>query len=384
MGSAPDREAARTPKILPTGSMLTVSPASFMRSIMKRRPATSASLKATRLTPPCGLVPNLERSVRCWLTREPFTRQLFQLPCWGSALSAMTVPTNSRRFTSFALAGHLSPQGCKRIVIRIDNALFQRDDRVIGDRDRFRADLGAALRDVAEADPAFMAQVLAAIHVIQRMHLIDRRPHQHRGTDELLVLVMRAQDVADILAQEAFDAFPELLRPLDFELIHPPRSVRCVGLAWLEFRDALADLVIPRHVRHEVLDHGERRHRRDRDRLVRRVVGHPRHAHQLRLAVDLRGARAAFPGLAVPAHCEIGRLAGLDGVDGVEHDHPFSRRHLVVVKPTAITRSSKYAEQGHTLSLMSARRSAGIGGWASRRTAMRSPSFLITICSRAC
>src|SRR5439155_8960656 len=120
------------------------------------------------------------------------------------------------------------------------------------------------------------------------------------------------------------------------------------------------------------------------DRLVRRVVRHPRHAHQLRLAVNLRGARAALPRLAVPAHGQVGGLLGLDGVDGVEHDHPFSRRNLVVVKPTAITRSSKYAEQGHTLSLMSAMRSAGIGGCTSRRTAMRPPSFLITICSRAC
>src|ERR1051326_6636662 len=39
---------------------------------------------------------------------------------------------------------------------------------------------------------------------------------------------------------------------------------------------------------------------------------------------------------------------------------------------------------GHFPSLIRVMRSLGIGGWVSRRTAMRSPSFLTTICSRAC
>ena len=229
-----------------------------------------------------------------------------------------------------------------------------------------------------------MAQVIAAIRLVQGMHLVDRRAHEHRRAHELLVLFVCAEHVTDVLAQEALDAFAELLRPLDLVLIHPPRAVGRVGLARLEGRNALVDLVVPRHVRHEVLDHRERFHRRHRDRLVRRVVGHPRHAHQLRPAVDLGGAGAALPCLAVPAHRQIGRLLGLDGVHGIEHDHPLSRGDLVVVKRTAITRSSKYAEQGHRLSLMSVIRSAGIGGCASRRTDMRPPSFLITICSRAC
>src|SRR5438552_10009043 len=255
MGSVPDRAAGRTPKMLPTGSTLTARPAALIRSIMKRRPATSASLKATRLTPPCGFAPYCERSARCLFTRAPLTRQLFQFPCLGIALSAMTVSTNSRRFTSFALAGHLSPQGSERVVIRIDNALFQRDNRVIGDRNRFGTNLGAALGDVAEADPAFMAQVIAPICFVERMHLVNRGAHEHRRAHELLVLVVRAQHVTHVLAQEAFDAFAELLRPLDFELIHPPRAVRCVGLARLEGRNPFVHFVIPRNVSHEIPDH---------------------------------------------------------------------------------------------------------------------------------
>ena len=51
-------------------------------------------------------------------------------------------------------------------------------------------------------------------------------------------------------------------------------------------------------------------------------VRHARHAHQPRLAVDLRAARSASPRLAVPAHGERRLLLGLDVVNGVEHDHP--------------------------------------------------------------
>src|SRR6266852_7342527 len=192
-GSVPDRAAGRTPTMLPTGSILTVRPAVLIRSIMKRRPATSASLNATRLTPPCGFAPYCERSARCLFTRAPLTRQLHQVPCLGIVLSAMMVSKNSRRFTSFALAGHLSPQGSERVVIRIDNAFLQWDDGVIGDRNRFGTHLGTALGDVAEADAAFLAQVIAAIRFVERMHLVDGRAHQHRRAHELLVRLMRAQ-----------------------------------------------------------------------------------------------------------------------------------------------------------------------------------------------
>src|SRR6266704_1885213 len=245
MGSAPDREPGRTPRMLPTGSTVTVRPGSLIRSIMKRRPVTSASLNATRLTPPCGFAPNWARSVRCWFTRAPFTRQLCQFPCSGSALRAMTVWTNSRRFTSRRLAGHLSPQRGQRIVVRIHDAFFQRDDRVIGDRDRFGTHFSAALRDVAEADPAYVAQVVAAVRLIERMHLVDGGPHQHRRPHELLVLLVRAQHMTYVLTQEALDALAEFLRPLDFELIHPPRAVGRVGLAWPEGRNALVHLIVP-------------------------------------------------------------------------------------------------------------------------------------------
>ena len=58
----------------------------------------------------------------------------------------------------------------------------------------------------------------------------------------------------------------------------------------------------------------------------------PRHAHQPRLAVDLRRAGAALARLAVPAASEVAGLRRLDAVDRVEHDHPGDDLGGVVAK----------------------------------------------------
>src|SRR5580765_3338235 len=58
-----------------------------------------------------------------------------------------------------------------RIVEPIDDALLERDDRVVGDGDPFRADGGAALGDVAEADAVLGAQLRQAIGGVERVHL---------------------------------------------------------------------------------------------------------------------------------------------------------------------------------------------------------------------
>jgi len=52
-----------------------------------------------------------------------------------------------------AATGELAPDPHDRIVVFGDHALLERDDRVVGDLDRFRADVGAALGDVAVAQP---------------------------------------------------------------------------------------------------------------------------------------------------------------------------------------------------------------------------------------
>src|SRR6058998_1269585 len=49
------------------------------------------------------------------------------------------------------------------VVVAVDDALFEGNDGVVGDGDALGADLGAALRDVAEPDPLSPHQVLGAV-----------------------------------------------------------------------------------------------------------------------------------------------------------------------------------------------------------------------------
>src|SRR6266540_2155316 len=83
--SRPGRRSSssgRAPMMFPAGSTPASSPAWRIRSIANVRPSVSAWLNATRLTPPCGFRPKRERSARCWFTRAPSTRQVFQSGSW--------------------------------------------------------------------------------------------------------------------------------------------------------------------------------------------------------------------------------------------------------------------------------------------------------------
>ena len=105
--------------------------------------------------------------------------------------------------------------------------------------------------------------------------------------------------------------------------------------------DRLVDLVVPRHVGHEVAHERERPHRLDRDRLGEVEVGQAGLARQARPAVDLGAARAALRGLAVPADGEVGRAVALDPVERVEDDHPLLDRHVEVVEAGRAVRARR-------------------------------------------
>jgi hypothetical protein len=60
------------------------------------------------------------------------------------------------------------------------------------------------------------------------------------------------------------------------------------------------------------------------------VLLHARLAHQLGAAVDLRAARPAVGGLAVPAHREVAGLVRLHVEDRVEDHHPLDEGYLVL------------------------------------------------------
>ena len=152
------------------------------------------------------------------------------------------------------------------------------------------------------------AQFLDPIFGIERMHLQRGRVNQKTRPDKSIVHLMIAQDVADVLAKKAFDAFPKFLHAIDVLLLHPPGPVRRIGRARFECLDLLLDLEIPRDIGDQILHEWESLHRLDRDRLVERQIAHARHAHQLRHAVDFRRTRAALARLAVPAASQIVRL----------------------------------------------------------------------------
>ena len=124
----------------------------------------------------------------------------------------------------------------ERVVEAVDHAFLEGDDRVIRDRDVLGAHFRTALGDVAVTDPPGLLEELAPVLDIDGIEAVSGGPHEVGGADELLVLSVRAQDVAHVLAEEAFDALPHLLRPFDLELLHPP-AVFGVARARLEARD---------------------------------------------------------------------------------------------------------------------------------------------------
>src|SRR2546425_1344952 len=267
-------------------------------------------------------------------------------------------------------------------IERVGGALLERDDPVVGDVDVLGADLGAALGDVAEADPRVLLDEARAVTRVQRMHVEARDlDEEARPGERALLVVVVANHVAHVLAQEALDALVELLNAIDILLHHP---VGAGGLRRLEAegRHLLGLLVVEGHVGDEVADQREGPDRRHRDRVARLEQVHPRHAHEPGLAVDLGAARAALAGLAVPATGEVVGLSRLDLVDHVEDDHALLGLDAIVLEAAGrgVAAEHPHRELGHRyfLSWKSALSSAGISGSGSRLGASAPPLWRVT------
>ena len=61
---------------------------------------------------------------------------------------------------------------------------------------------------------------------VERVHFQRGGVNQEARADEFVVLVMVAQNVADVLAEEAFDALAEFLHAVHVFLLHAPGAVR--------------------------------------------------------------------------------------------------------------------------------------------------------------
>src|SRR5438067_1198282 len=271
----------------------------------------------------------------------------------------------------------------QRIEKAIDHAFFEGNDGIVGDGDVFRTHLGAAFRNVAQPDAVLLTQGGDAIRLVQWIHFQSCRIDQEARADKLLVHVMLAQNMADILAKEALDAFAEFLNAVGVLLGHAPSPVRRVGRARSKFGDVFFHAVIPRHIGDQISDVGKGLHRLDGYGLFQRKRVQARHAHELGHSVNFSGARPALAGLAVPSHGEIVGLLGLNPVDGIEHHH--SGRHFggIVLKLSSAFFAAPYSERGcghYFISWMICLSSTGISGMGSRRICISPPGPLrITI-----
>src|SRR5262245_39117734 len=98
---------------------------------------------------------------------------------------------------SLTLPEQLPKEPQHRIVEAVHHALLERDDRVVRDRDALRADFRAALRDVAEPDPAALLEEPGAVPAVDRVHLEPGDAHEEARARELVLELVRAQHVAD-------------------------------------------------------------------------------------------------------------------------------------------------------------------------------------------
>ena len=99
-----------------------------------------------------------------------------------------------------------------------------------------------------------LLQFRDAIGGIERVHLERGRVGQKSRTDELVMQLVVAQDVAHILAEKTLDALAEFLHPIDVRLPHAPGAICRVSRAWLERRDGLLHPEIPGDVGDEIAE----------------------------------------------------------------------------------------------------------------------------------
>src|ERR1700687_3956576 len=149
------------------------------------------------------------------------------------------------------------------------------------------------------------------------MHFEAGDSNEEARASELLFLVVFAKDMADILAEKAFDALAKLLDAVNIELGDFPFH----SLAGFEGRDFAVDTIVPGNVGDKVFDPGKGFHGEDGDGLVLREIVHARFAGEARAAVDFRGARAALSCFAIPAHGKVWSEVPLNVVERVEDDH---------------------------------------------------------------
>src|SRR5688500_586676 len=149
------------------------------------------------------------------------------------------------------------------VEVDIGYSFFQGDDAVVGQVDMLRANLRAALGDVAEAYARLLAYPLAAVETVIGVHIeVGKLDKLARAIESVLAVVL-AQDMTHILAEEALDALAELLYAVHIYLLHLEWPGRVCGRSkWSYLR---RHPEVPRHIGHQVFYQRESLQRVDED-----------------------------------------------------------------------------------------------------------------------
>src|SRR6202048_2270410 len=131
-------------------------------------------------------------------------------PSWDPARSARLTPISVPALTAQAPA-----EGAEGVEVEVGDPLLERDDAVVGDVDVLRTDLRAALGDVAHRNSSLALEQRAPVDRVLWMQLQPGDPDHEARPEECVLTVVVAQDVTDVLAEEAFDALAKLGDAID-------------------------------------------------------------------------------------------------------------------------------------------------------------------------
>ena len=112
-----------------------------------------------------------------------------------------------------------------RIVELVNNPFFERNNGVVRNCDMFWADLCATFGNVTIPDTIRILQFFESVLGVNWVHFQGSGVNEESRSDEFVMKIVFSEDMADILAEEAFDAFSKLLDVINVFLFHPPRAI---------------------------------------------------------------------------------------------------------------------------------------------------------------
>jgi hypothetical protein len=172
------------------------------------------------------------------------------------------------------------------------------------------------------------------------MHVQPGYANEETRTAKLFLLVMVAQDMANILTEKTFDTLAKLLDAIDVALVHLPFDV----WARAEWRNLSVDLVVPGYVGYQISDDWKTLHRLDSNGFIYWQSIHAGLARQSGTAIDFCRTRAALACFAVPPDRKVRRQVSLNVMKRIEHNHTRRDRYFVLNQLTASAVTAKNFE----------------------------------------